>query len=494
MKKKYVLSFDIGTTSTRALLFDKLFNIIASEQKEIKQFYPHESWVEQNPDELFESSIFVAEKLLNVHNINVEEIAGIGITNKRETTIIWDKITGKPIYSAIVWQDKRTSDTCYRLKDDGFSETIKNKTGLQIDPYFSATKIKWILNNVEGAMQKAISGELLFGTVDTYFIWHLSGGKIHATDVSNASRTMIFNINELCWDKELLDHFDIPEQILPTVLPSSGFVCETDKKFFGGISVPITGIAGDQQAALFGQSCFEKGMTKNTYGTGCFILMNCGEKPVRSENGLITTVAWKINNKVFYALEGSVFIAGSLIKWLRDELGLIKDAKETEQIAVNTNEESEVFFVPCFSGLGSPYWDMNARGVIVGLSLVTTKEHIIKAALESLAYQTKDVIEAMQKDAGTKVKILNVDGGAAVNNYLMQFQADILNTIVIRPDITESTALGAALLAGIGAGFCTMEDFQNIRKINRIFKPEILESKRNLLYGKWLMAVEKAKS
>jgi len=493
MQKKYILSFDIGTTSTRALLFDKHFSIIASEQKEIKQYYPHESWVEQNPDELFESSITVAEKLLKVHNINPEEIAGIGITNQRETTILWDKKSGKPIYNAIVWQDKRTSEICKQLKDEGYAEVIKDKTGLQIDPYFSATKIKWIIDNVEEAMQKAITGELLFGTVDTYFMWRISGGKTHATDVSNASRTMIFNIEKLCWDKDLLNLFNIPEQLLPSVLPSSGFVGETDKKFLGGISIPITGIAGDQQAALFGQSCFEKGMTKNTYGTGCFILMNCGEQAVRSENGLITTIAWKINGKVFYALEGSVFIAGSLIKWLRDELGLIKEAKETEQIAINTNDESEVFFVPCFSGLGAPYWDMNARGIVTGLSLSTTRAQIIKAGLESLAYQTKDVIEAMQKDAGTKIKQLNVDGGAAVNNYLMQFQADMLDTVVIRPEITESTALGAALLAGIGSGFCTMDDFKSIRKIDCIFNPEMLEKRRNLLYGKWLKAVEKAR-
>ena len=493
MNKKYILSFDIGTTSTRALLFDKNFDIVAFEQKEIKQYYPKDSWVEQNPDELFESSLFVAQNLIKGNNINPEEIAAIGITNQRETTILWDKRTGLPVYNAIVWQDKRTSDICLHLKEKGYSEQIKNKTGLQIDPYFSATKIKWILDNIEDARSKAKNGDLLFGTVDSYFIWRLTNGKTHVTDVSNASRTMLFNINDLCWDKELLNIFDIPEQILPEVLPSSGFAGETANKFFNGISIPITGIVGDQQAALFGQSCFEKGMTKNTYGTGCFILMNCGETPVKSENGLITTVAWKINDKVNYALEGSVFVAGSLIKWLRDELGLIKESKETEKAATDLKTENEVYFVPCFSGLGAPYWDMNARGVVVGLSFNTTKEHIIKAALESLAYQTKDVIEAMQKDAGTKVKQLNVDGGAAVNNYLMQFQADILDTEVIRPQITESTALGAALLAGIGSGFCTIEDFQNIRKVDRVFDPEMTELKRNHLYEKWLKAVERAK-
>jgi len=493
MRKKYILSFDIGTTSTRSLLFDKNFDIIALEQKEIRQYYPHDSWVEQNPDELFDSSVLVAQDLMKKNSISAEEIVAIGITNQRETTILWDKKTGQPVYNAIVWQDKRTAAFCQQLKDEGFAEQIKNKTGLKIDPYFSATKIKWILGNVSGAMQKAQNGDLLFGTVDSYFIWRLTNGKTHATDVSNASRTMLFNINDLCWDRELLDIFEIPEQILPEVLPSSGFVGETATNLFNGVSIPITGIAGDQQAALFGQSCFETGMTKNTYGTGCFILMNCGEAPVISNNGLITTVAWKINNKVNYALEGSVFVAGSLIKWLRDELGMIKEARETEKIAMGIRDESDVFFVPCFSGLGAPYWDMNARGILVGLSFNTTKEHIIKAALESLAYQTKDVIEAMQKDAGTKVMQLNVDGGASTNNYLMQFQSDLLDTDVIRPQITESTALGAALLAGIGAGFCTLEDFKNVRKVEKVFKSEMPENKRNLLYNKWLKAVERAK-
>jgi len=493
MEKKYILSFDIGTTSTRALLFDKNFDIVALEQKEIKQYYPQDSWVEQNPEELFDSSLLVAQKLIKNNNINPDEIAAIGITNQRETTILWDKKTGRPVYNAIVWQDKRTADSCLQLKEKGYSGLIKNKTGLQIDPYFSATKIKWILDHVADARFMAQNGDLLFGTVDCYFIWRLTNGKTHATDISNASRTMLFNINDLCWDKELLNLLEIPEQILPEVLPSAGFVGETSPAYFNGVSITITGIAGDQQAALFGQSCFETGMTKNTYGTGCFILMNCGETPVKSENGLITTIAWKINGKVSYALEGSVFVAGSLIKWLRDELGLIKEARETEKIASEIHDDNDVFFVPCFSGLGAPYWDMNARGVLVGLSFSTTKNQIIKAGLESLAYQTKDVIEAMQKDAGTKVKILNVDGGAAVNNYLMQFQSDILDTEVIRPIITESTALGAALLAGIGSDFCTMEDFKNIRKVDRVFNPEITPAKRNLLYDKWLKAVERAK-
>jgi len=405
---------------------------------------------------------------------------------------LWDKITGNPVYNAIVWQDKRTSDLCQKLKAGTYSKLIYKKTGLHIDPYFSATKVKWILDNVQEVRTRAENGEILFGTVDTWFLWKLTQGKYHYTDVSNASRTMLFNINTLNWDEYLLKLFNIPPQILPSVTASSGVIALSDKKYFGGVEIPVCGIAGDQQAALFGQHCFEKGMVKNTYGTGCFILMNCGKKPVASRNGLITTIAWKLHDEVFYALEGSVFYAGAVIKWLRDELGLIKSASETETMASNVKEDADVYFVPCFSGLGAPYWNMDARGILTGLSTSTKKEHIVKAALESLAYQSKDVIKAMQMDVRFKIKQLNVDGGAAVNNYLMQFQADILNAEVIRPYITESTALGAAMLAGLGIGFWNKNDFKKTRPIDRTFKPQMPDNTRTTSYEKWLKAVYKA--
>lgn len=491
--KKYILALDIGTTSTRAILFDKNFTIAAMAQEPISQFYPSDSWVEQSPGELYAKTLSVMLEVLNKVSEDASAIAAIGITNQRETTIVWDKKTGEPVYNAIVWQDKRTSEQCYILKKNGLQPEISSKTGLQIDPYFSATKLQWILENVEGAHARAQNGELLFGTVDTWILWHLTGRNVHATDVSNASRTLLFNIHTLQWDDELCALFGIPMSVLPQVLPSSGMAGLTDSSVLGA-SVPITGIAGDQQAALFGQACFDKGMTKNTYGTGCFILMNCGNKPVTSTNGLVTTVAWQIGEEVCYALEGSVFIAGSLIKWLRDELGMIKDASDTETLALQAKGEQDVYFVPCFSGLGAPRWDMNARGVLVGLSLSTTREHIVKAALESLAWQTKDVTEAMQKDAGTTVSRLHVDGGASVNNFLMQFQADILNTTVVRPEVTESTALGAALLAALEVGFISKETFLKKRQINRLFSPMMDDDTRNKRYNRWLNAVKRAES
>ncbi|OPZ98143.1 MAG: Glycerol kinase [Bacteroidetes bacterium ADurb.Bin408] len=492
--KKYILSLDVGTTSTRAILFDSDFNICGISQYEITQHYSGNACVEQSPDELFNLTMKAAEELLNKNNLTTADVAVIGITNQRETTIVWDKISGNPVYNAIVWQDKRTAATCQALKKEGKSKTILLKTGLQIDPYFSATKIQWILDHVKGARRKAEKGELLFGTVDTWLIWKMTGGRVHATDVSNASRTMIFNINTLQWDDELLALFNIPYNMLPQIKASAGITAYTSGEIFNGAAIPVAGVAGDHQAALFGQCCFEKGRVKNTYGTGCFMLMNCGNKPVISKHGLLTTVAWKIGDKVTYALEGSVFIAGSAIKWLRDELNIIASANETELYAQSLNDTSGVYFVPCFSGLGAPFWDMEARGIITGLSLGTTKAHIIKATLDSLAYQSGDLIEAMQKDSGSKVRQLHVDGGASVNNYLMQFQADILNTEVVRPAITESTALGAAMLAAIGVGIHTPETLMRRYKTDRTFKPSMSPAARKKLLKGWRNAVKRAKS
>jgi len=491
--KKFILSLDIGTTSTRAVLFDTEFNICGISQFEITQYYSGNACVEQSPDELFNLTIKAAKKLFEKCDITPASVAAIGITNQRETTIVWDKTTGIPVYNAIVWQDKRTTPMCQSLLKRGKANTIRKKTGLHIDPYFSATKIQWILDHVKGARKKALKGELLFGTVDTWLIWKMTGGRVHATDVSNASRTMIFNINNLQWDKELLKLFNIPFAMLPAIHSSAGMIANTNPEIFNGISIPIAGVAGDQQAALFGQCCFEKGMVKNTYGTGCFILMNCGNKPLISRHGLLTTVAWKIGDEVTYALEGSVFIAGSAIKWLRDELGLIASAAETEDYARNLNHTQGVYFVPCFSGLGAPYWDMNARGIITGLSLGTTKAHIIKATLDALAYQSKDVVDAMCKDARSHIQQMHVDGGASVNDYLMQFQSDILNTEVVRPAITESTALGAAMLAAVGMVFFKTEELKYLFKKGRTFVPEMPQNVRKKLYKGWSIAVSKTK-
>ncbi len=491
MKKKYILALDQGTSSSRSILFDKEQNIIGTEQEEFKQFYPQINYVEQNPHEIWESQYLTAKTLLTKHKIKTEEIAGIGITNQRETTIVWDKNTGEPIYNAIVWQDKRTTEYCLKLKSGKNDTYIKNNTGLLIDAYFSATKIRWILNNVEGAKAAAKKGDLLFGTVDTWLVWKLSGGKLHVTDYSNASRTLLFNIHSLEWDKNLLKLFDIPEKMLPEVRNSSEIYGHTTKELFG-TEIPIAGIAGDQQAALFGQQCFTPGETKNTYGTGCFMLMNTGEKPVHSKHGLLTTLAWGIDNKATYALEGSVFMAGAIIKWLRDGIKLIKSAGDTEQIALQKNDNEGVYFVPAFAGLGAPYWNPDARGIIVGLTQGSSEYHIVRASLESIAYQTKDVLEAMSKDSGINLKSLNVDGGVSVNNFLMQFQADILNIEVLRPELVETTAAGAGFLAGLAVGFWTKENLIKKRKINRIFSPEMPEDKRTELYKAWLSAVKKA--
>jgi len=491
MEKKYILSLDQGTSSSRALLFDKEMKVVGLEQTEFPQYYPKPGWVEHNPMEIWDSQVSTVKNLLNNTKINVEEIAAIGITNQRETAILWDKFTGEPVYKAIVWQDKRTADFCKVLKNEGWDEYIKKNTGLVIDSYFSATKIHWILENIPGIKERAKKGEILAGTVDTWLIWKLTNGNLHITDYSNASRTMLFNIGELQWDKKILERFGIPECMLPKVVQSSEVFGVTGKSVLGA-EIPVAGIAGDQQAALFGQLCFNEGMAKNTYGTGCFMLMNTGGKMVESQSGLLTTIAWGLNNKVTYALEGSVFIAGAAIKWLRDALKLIKTASETEQIAYQLEDTEDVYVVPAFSGLGAPYWDMYARGAILGLTQGVTDKHIVRSTLESLAYQTMDVIKAMEKDSGLKLKALNVDGGASVNNFLMQFQSDLLNTEVIRPKNVETTALGAALLAGLAIKFWTINEIMEYRKVEKTFTPNMSAEKREKLYAGWLKAVEKA--
>ncbi|MEE4196288.1 MAG: glycerol kinase GlpK [Bacteroidales bacterium] len=492
MQKKFILSLDQGTSSSRTLLFDVNTQIIATRQKEFQQYYPHPGWVEHDPDEIWESQLDTVKTIFQESRIDPGAIAAIGIANQRETVILWDKKTGHPVYRAIVWQDKRTADYCKQLEREGWSQYIKKNTGLIIDSYFSATKIHWILQNVPGVKERANKGEILAGTIDSWLIWKLTGGKLHITDYSNASRTMLFNIRTLQWDKKLLALFDIPQNMLPGVKGSSEVVGYSDAKILGA-AIPLSGIAGDQQAALFGQTCLGKGTAKNTYGTGCFMLMNTGEKMVESHSGLVTTIAWGINKKINYALEGSVFIAGAAIKWLRDALHLIQSADETEKIARQVEDTEEVYVVPAFTGLGAPYWDMYARGAILGLTQGVTDKHIIRSTLESLAYQTMDVLKAMEQDSGIQLKALNVDGGASVNNFLMQFQANILNVDVIRPENVETTALGAALLAGLATGFWTMDEIIQKRKIEKIFHPFMEDELRIKLYNGWKKAVEKAK-
>ena len=489
---KYILTFDLGTSSERAILFDHDFHILGMEQSEFPQYYPRPDRVEQDPMDIWNTQLEISQNLLKKLSVKSGDIAAIGITNQRETTIVWDKNTGEPIYPAIVWQDKRTTSYCESLKTKGYTETIQKKTGLIIDAYFSASKLKWILDNVYGAKKKAAQGDLLFGTVDTWLIWKLTKGNLHITDVSNASRTMLYNIQDLCWDTELLDLFDIPKNMLPEVRESSEFYGYSHPDFFDGIKIPICGIAGDQQAALFGQGCFKRGMAKNTYGTGCFMLMNTGEEAVRSQNGLLTTIAWKFDNKVTYALEGSVFIAGAAIQWLRDNLKIIQTAAESEAAAAKLKDNDGVYFVPAFSGLGAPYWDMNTRGTLSGLTQGSTANHIIRAALESIAYQSKDVLAAMERDSGVKLATLNVDGGATANDLLMQFQADILNCPVCRAAQLESTALGAAMLAGLACGFWKIHDFNRSKKNLFCFEPTMDDSNRDRLYNGWLNAISKA--
>ncbi len=490
MANKYILALDQGTTSSRSVIVNKQGDIVAMEQQEFEQIFPQSGWVEHNPMDILASQLSTLRKVLKKATISLTEIVGIGITNQRETTIVWNKNTGKPIYNAIVWQDKRTADICEKLKEKGLENHIKKTTGLVVDSYFSATKINWILNNVEGAQEEAENGNLLFGTVDSWLLWNLTDRKVHATDYSNASRTMLFDIKNLCWDEKLLSALNIPKLMLPEVKPSSFFFGNYE---LDGTVIPITGVAGDQQAALFGQTCFKKGEAKNTYGTGCFMLMNTGEELEYSKNGLLTTIAWGIDNKIYYALEGSVFVAGSAIQWLRDGLQIIKDAKESETFASLVEGENPVYVVPAFAGLGAPYWDMYARGAVFGLTRDTGKNHLIKATLDSLAYQTKDILEVMQKDSEVELTSLKVDGGACANNLLMQFQADILNTTVERPKVTETTVMGAAYLAGICVGLWKQEDILSFRKIDKEFLPTFSKEKRKKLYKKWQKAVERTR-
>lgn len=491
--EKYILSLDQGTTSSRAILVNKNGEIVYIAQQEFKQYFPKPGWVEHNANEIWASVLAVIAKCLAESNVKPEQIAGIGITNQRETTVVWNKETGDPVYHAIVWQSRQTTEICEELKAKGYEQIFRDKTGLLIDPYFSGTKVKWILDHVEGAREKAERGELLFGTIDTWLIWKLSGGKVHATDYSNASRTLMYNIHDLKWDEELLDILSVPASMLPEVRPSSGVYGETVDYHFFGYHVPIAGVAGDQQAALFGQACYEKGMAKNTYGTGCFMLMNTGEQVVKSNHGLLTTIAWGINGKVEYALEGSIFVAGSAIQWLRDGLRMIKNAAESETYAVNVASTEGVYVVPAFVGLGTPYWDSDVRGAVFGLTRGTTKEHFIRATLESLAYQTKDVLASMEADSGISTKSLRVDGGAVSNDFLMQFQSDVLNVPVERPKVKESTALGAAYLAGLATGFWnSQEEIAALLKMDKVFTPKMDEEVRNKLYNGWRKAVHAA--
>lgn len=491
--EKYILSFDAGTTSSRAIVFDHKGEICSVAQKEFPQIFPQSGWVEHNPHEIWASQAAVAAEAITKIGINGTNIAAIGITNQRETTIVWDRETGEPVYNAIVWQDRRTSEYCDKLKNEGLLPYIKEKTGLIVDAYFSATKVKWILDNVEGAREKAEKGQLVFGTVDTWIIWQLTRGEMHATDVSNASRTMLYNIHTLEWDDDLLKLFNIPKNMMPKVCASSEVYGHTKTTIFAS-KVPIAGIAGDQQAALFGQMCVDTGMVKNTYGTGCFILMNTGEKPVASKNNLVTTIGWQIGGKTTYALEGSIFVGGAIVQWLRDGLKVINSSSEIEQLAMQVPDNGDVYFVPALTGLGAPYWDQYARGTIVGISRGTTAAHIARAALEGIAYQSMDVINAMILDAGVGLKELRVDGGAAKNDLLMQFQANVLGQTVIRPQTTETTALGAAYLAGLAVGF--WENIEEVKKqwhVDARFEADT-KVDMHLAKRKWSEAIYRAQS
>jgi glycerol kinase len=490
---KYILALDQGTTSSRASLFNHSGEIVYIAQKEFTQYFPKPGWVEHNANEIWGSILSVIAEALSASGIKAEQVAGIGITNQRETAVVWDKETGQPVYHAIVWQSRQTSGICEELKANGYNDVFRSKTGLLIDAYFSGTKVKWILDNVPGTREKAEQGKLLFGTIDTWIIWKLSGGRAHVTDYSNAARTLMFNIFELKWDDELLNILGVPKSMLPEVRPSSEIYANTIDYHFFGKEVPIAGVAGDQQAALFGQACFEQGMAKNTYGTGCFMLMNTGSKAVRSEHGLLTTIAWGLNGKVEYALEGSIFVAGSAIQWLRDGLRMLKNAKDSEGYAVKVASTDGVYVVPAFVGLGTPYWDSDVRGAVFGLTRGTSKEHFIRATLEALAYQTKDVLSAMEADSGIELKTLRVDGGAVTNNFLMEFQSDILGVPVERPVINETTALGAAYLAGLAIGF--WKDQTEIAKqwaVERKFAPNMSTEVRKQLYAGWQKAVKAA--
>jgi glycerol kinase len=486
---KYIIALDQGTTSSRAVLFKEDGQIQGIAQQEFRQIFPQSGWVEHDPNEILSTQLGVLDKVIRDNGVDISSIAAIGITNQRETAVVWDRQTGQPVYNAIVWQDKRTASICEDLKKNGYEEYVKTQTGLVIDSYFSGTKIKWILDNIPGAREKADRGELAFGTIDTWLIWNMTKRKSHVTDYTNASRTLVYNIRDLAWDEKMLAALEIPKSMLPEVRPSASHF---GSYVLQGKEIPIAGVAGDQQAALFGQACFEPGMAKNTYGTGCFMLMNTGSKIQLSKNGLITTIAWGLDFKVEYALEGSVFIAGAAVQWLRDSLHLIDQSKDSEYFAAKALGSNDVYVVPAFAGLGAPYWDMYARGAIFGLTRDTGKEHIIKATLESLAYQTKDILNAMQEDSGITLAMLKVDGGASANNILMQFQADILGTPVERPEVIESTAMGAAYLAGIQIGMWEKESIIKNRKIQKRFTPQMTEDVRSKLYKGWAKAVKRS--
>ena len=490
---KYILSLDQGTTSSRAILFNESGEMMSTAQKEFKQYYPEPGWVEHDPAEIWNTQLEVARAAIEKLSISAEDVAAIGITNQRETTILWDKRNGKPVHNAIVWQCRRTAPYCDSLKEAGCTEKIREKTGLLIDAYFSGTKIRWILQNVPEAKELAASGNLLFGTIDTWLIWNLTGGQVHATDYSNASRTMLFNIHTLEWDQEILELLDIPESILPEVRPSSGVFGNTLPLLFGA-AIPVAGVAGDQQAALFGQACFSPGTAKNTYGTGGFLLMNTGDTPVSSKNGLVTTIAWGLDGKITYALEGSIFVAGAAIQWLRDELKLISSAAETEGLCKEVPDTCGVYLVPAFVGLGAPYWDPYARGALTGLTRGANRSHIVRATVESMAYQTYDVLHAMEQDAGIPLAELRVDGGAAANSFLLQFQSDITGVPVLRPSTLETTALGAAYLAGLAVGY--WDDLTEIRRnwqVSAAFNPELSQEKAEEKVNGWHHAVKQAR-
>ena len=495
MNSKYVLALDQGTTSSRAILFDETGKSIGVAQKEFTQIYPQPGWVEHDPMEIWGTQSGVAREVLEKTGIRPEDVAAIGITNQRETTIVWDRETGKPVYNAIVWQCRRTANICDDLKAKGLEAYIRQTTGLIVDAYFSATKVKWILDNVAGTRARARNGELLFGNVDTWLIWNLTRGKVHVTDYSNASRTLLFNISDLTWDQKILSELDIPTCMLPQVRPSSHVYGHTDEHTFGGAAIPISGDAGDQQAALFGQACFSDGLAKNTYGTGCFMLMNTGEKRVPSKNGLLTTIAWGLDGKVNYALEGSIFVAGAAVQWLRDELRLFDNAAESEAMAMAVPDTNGVYLVPAFVGLGAPYWDMYARGTIVGLTRGANRNHIVRATLEAIAFQVRDIVQAMEDDSGIRLKALKVDGGVVANNFLMQFQSDILGVPVERPALTETTAMGAAFLAGLAVGF--WKDKAEIAArctVDRTFRPAMEADAREKKYKGWKKAVERSRA
>jgi len=490
LDKRYILALDQGTTSSRAIIFDHDSKILGVSQQEFTQYYPQPGWVEHDPQQIWQTQYTVIEEVLAKTGVAITEIAAVGITNQRETTVVWDRITGVPVAPAIVWQCRRTAELVERLVDKGWGDKIRARTGLVPDAYFSGTKIKWILDNVEGVSQRAKRGELLFGTIDTWLVWKLTDGQLHITDYSNASRTMLYNIHTLSWDQEILTELGIPNSMLPEVKPSSQIYGEAVCGLFAGQGIPISGIAGDQQAALFGQMCFDSGMVKNTYGTGCFMLMNTGERVITSQHGLISTIAWGLDGRVVYALEGSVFTAGAAIQWLRDELNLFSLSKDSEELAQQVEDTAGVYVVPAFTGLGAPYWNMRARGAIFGLTRGASKEHVIRATLESLAYQTKDVLMAMEKDSEMELKSLKVDGGASANNFLMQFQADILGVPVERPQAIESTAMGAAYLAGLAVGFWRdIDELKASWRLDQRFEPVMSSERRGKLYKGWQKAV-----